>query len=358
MSAFEAIRKKFPHNWWIFRFYLISCLLISFILSLFDWHPDWNIWKLDIARNIVLSCSVGGLAVLIGNLYSFKAISNNWLRYFLSFILWIVGGWLGTILGWVLNDWWFGFNITHPLLFFSYTSAIILIIFIIIKGYDILRTEIRRMAIKLSEKEIAEQKLIQLKTKAELEAIRSKVNPHFFFNTLNSIASLIPTNPLKAEKLIERFSALFRYPFTLGDDDMVPLNKEIGFIQDYLEIEKTRLGNRLDFDINMDKSLSEFLIPAMLLQPLVENSLIHGIAPSSKGGKISVNCQLKGAFCQIEIVDNGQGFDEEKSNSGFGLSGARNRLELHYGLSHQFTLQQNDGVRIKILLPLKQEVNE
>jgi LytS/YehU family sensor histidine kinase len=207
---------------------------------------------------------------------------------------------------------------------------------------------------RLAEKEINEQRLLRLKTKAELEALRAKVNPHFLFNTLNSIASLIPIDPAKAEEMVQKPALLFRYTLDASHHELMKLAGELRLIEEYLEIEKVRLGERLTCSIEADESLAEVYIPGLLLQPLVENSIKHGIAPVKTGGHISIKCSRNGRYCNIEITDTGKGFDEAEIVEGFGLSGVRKRLALYFGDDYQFSIEANQGVRIVTQLPIKQ----
>jgi len=207
------------------------------------------------------------------------------------------------------------------------------------------------MVNKISENLLKEQKLEKLKAKAELEALRAKINPHFFFNTLNSITSLISPEPQKAEELIEKFSDLFRYPLNVENKEFIELNQEIDFIKLYLEIEKVRLDERLTYDILVDKNLNDFLIPSMILQPLVENSIIHGISPLKSGGKITIQCTMEKKGCCIRISDSGIGFSNKQHKKRFGIRGVQERLKLLYESDHIFEIKSENGVEINIVLP-------
>jgi len=219
-------------------------------------------------------------------------------------------------------------------------------------GYFLLRERLEAAVKKLAEKEVNEQRLLRLKTKAELEALRAKVNPHFLFNTLNSIASLIPVEPKKAEEMVQKLSGLFRHTLEASKHELVKLKDELEVSQEYLEIEKARLGKRLDYSIEMDESLADFLISGFIIQPLVENSVKHGIAPLKSGGQINIQCTKNTNTCQIEISDNGIGLPSNENCNGFGLSGVKERLALYYGDKYQFKISNEAGVKIRMLLPL------
>jgi len=264
----------------------------------------------------------------------------------------MIGGWIGAAISVGFYYIIFGYKIninpswiltnTVLSLFFGATST----------GYFELRERLEAAVKKLAEKEVNEQRLLRLKTKAELEALRAKVNPHFLFNTLNSIASLIPVEPKKAEEMVQKLSSLFRYTLEASKHELMKLKEELEVSQEYLEIEKARLGKRLDYSIEMDESLADFLIPGFIIQPLVENSVKHGIAPLKSGGQINIQCTKNTNTCQIEISDNGIGLPSNKNCNGFGLSGVKERLALYYGDKYRFEISNEAGVRIRMLLPL------
>jgi len=191
-----------------------------------------------------------------------------------------------------------------------------------------------------------------MKTKAELETLRARVNPHFLFNAHNSIASLIKTDPDKAEQMIRKLSDLFRYNLDSGLKDKMKLKDEIDIIRKYLEIEKVRLGDRLRYDIVLDEKLNDFLIPGLLIQPLVENSVKHGIAPKQEGGESKIDVKKNNGTCNIKISDTGKGFDTANVKEGFGLGGVNERLSLYYGKEFELSVNSDKGVTINLTLPL------
>ncbi|MFC2104664.1 sensor histidine kinase [Bacteroidota bacterium] len=338
-------------KWSDIKYGIAAIVIITFILSIFDYHPNTRFWLTEILRNFILCVSIGLFITLFSILDELFPIKNRWTKYTVQFFYWTLGGILGALLGWFINDLIVGFRVTNTLMFLIIAGSISLVGSSLVTTIIILKDQVKIQAEKLSEKEISEQKLKQLKTKAELEALRSKVNPHFFFNTLNSIASLIPKEPKKAEGLIENFSNLFRYPFLTDTREFVKLKQEIDFIKDYLEIEKTRLGDRLDFNISLDNNLDDFLIPGMIIQPIVENSIIHGLSDVKIGGKISITCTNENKKCIVKITDNGKGFNPQTIKEGFGIKGVKERLNLIYGNNHMFHINSNKGVEIIITIP-------
>ncbi len=331
--------------------YVFIFVAIVFIISIFDYRADPYLWFIEMLRNLVLSLCIALFVFLSSITLGFFSFQNRWVKYLVRLIFWTLGGIFGAGLGWLINDLLFGFNVTHPYLFFLMTGSISIAVSFFATAYLFLKDQVEIMAEKLSKKEMNEQKLIQLKTKAELVSLRSKVNPHFFFNTLNTIAGLIPSEPEKAEELIEKFSTLFRYPFTEMKNEYAELDTEIEFIKNYLEIEQSRLGKRLEYHIEVDKTLSDFPIPVMILQPLVENSIIHGISPLKEGGVITVKCVPENSMCKIVISDTGVGFNTNSNKNGFGIGGVKERLSLYYPGNHQFEIASSTGVEITMVIP-------
>ncbi len=219
--------------------------------------------------------------------------------------------------------------------------------------YFSLRDRAQRLGAALREKELNEERLTRLKTKAELEALQTKVNPHFLFNTLNSIASLISENPKAAEETVEKLSDLFRHSLKHSEKDRVTLAEEFDLIRTYLEIEKMRLGDRLRYDIKCEDSVREIELPAMLIQPLVENSIKHGIAPAIGGGEICIDAREVGGNCVIMVRDSGKGIQDPNDSNGFGIRSIRERLKLIYGERAKLEIVQNDHCEILISLPIK-----
>jgi sensor histidine kinase YesM len=217
--------------------------------------------------------------------------------------------------------------------------------------YISLRNTAGRMARQLREKEVNEERLEGLRTRAELDALQAKINPHFLFNTLNSIASLISENPAVAESTVEKLSELFRYTLQRSGNSTVRLSEELEIVRSYLEIEKVRFGDRLRFEIRSDESLNDFRIPPLLIQPLVENSIKHGFAGEPLGGSVDVEARRSGTDCIVSVTDSGKGFAATGEDPGFGLKSIRERLNLVYGDRASLRVQQGTS-QVQITIPI------
>lgn len=186
-----------------------------------------------------------------------------------------------------------------------------------------------------------EHELRRAQKEAELLALQALMKPHFVFNTLNAITALIHDDPDKAEETTIRLARLMRHILEMGDDTMVSLDAEMTVARAYLEIEKVRLGNRLSYDIDVPETLLLTPVPGLLLQPLVENAVKHGVRQRSDAGYVHVRAWADGDHCQAEVVDNGPGFSQHKG-TGRSMRLVRERLDRIYGRDYELTLARDE----------------
>ena len=165
---------------------------------------------------------------------------------------------------------------------------------------------------------------------AEIEAIKGQLRPHFLLNSLNSILALIDDDPGEARRMIGRMSSLLLTVFDGLDEPLIPFDKELGMVRDYLEVERIRFGDRLQFSVDADPAGGHALVPPLLLQPLVENAVRHGIEPNASAGTLRVRAQIEGGRLQIRIA-NTVAATNGRSGTGRGLELTRHRLRTIYG---------------------------
>jgi two-component system LytT family sensor kinase len=187
----------------------------------------------------------------------------------------------------------------------------------------------------------------QLLLKARMDALSSQINPHFLFNTLNTVSSLIRFDPDAARGVVLKLSNILRR-LLRKHETFVALREELQFIDDYLDIEVARFGrDNLEIIKNVDEEALEAFVPSMLLQPIVENCLKHGLAPKIDGGKIQLRTTNSDGRLHIEIEDNGVGISEEKMPhvyvEGIGLSNVRERLRVLYGADFRLEIESHTG---------------
>jgi two-component system, LytTR family, sensor histidine kinase AlgZ len=162
--------------------------------------------------------------------------------------------------------------------------------------------------------------------RARFSSLESRIHPHFLFNTLNSISALIREDPLKAERTVEQLSALLRYSLDLNASRLATLRNEMRIVTDYLDIEKTRFGERLRYAIDVPPALEDLEVPPMAVQTLVENSIKHAVSRSRRGGEVRIAARMVEDRFEIEVSDDGPGFHASEIKEGHGLDSLRSRL--------------------------------
>jgi len=196
--------------------------------------------------------------------------------------------------------------------------------------YERLRSRADAAELALRTKERDEADARRALTEARLASIESRVQPHFLFNTLNSIAALIPDDPAGAERMTSRLASLLRASLDSADTPLQPLAREVQTARTYLEIERVRFGDRLRFTIDIPPELDDVTVPRFALQTLVENSVKFAVAPRRDGGTIRVGASEQDGVVTLVVEDDGPGFDLAVAPSGHGLALLRERLALSY----------------------------
>ena len=233
-----------------------------------------------------------------------------------------------------------------------------------IKYYQLLQNEresLLEIASDNQREQLRRSQAENMAREAQLKMLRYQLNPHFLFNTLNAISALVQIKQsTKANSMIVQLSQFLRYSLDNDPIQRVSLQQELDALKLYLNIEQTRFGDRLTLNFDIDPECDPIPIPSLILQPLVENAIKHGIAPSETGGTLSVRARLDGAFMIIEIVDTGPGATKtnvatnRQTSSGVGLRNTRDRLQAFYGDSYEFNLESavDGGFRVEMKLPL------
>jgi signal transduction histidine kinase len=198
----------------------------------------------------------------------------------------------------------------------------------------------------------------QLETRlveAQLQALQRQLHPHFLFNTLNTVSGLIRTDPDAADTMIDRLGDLLRMTLNKSNVQEVSLKEELEVLQTYVEIERTRFGDRLAIDLRVPSGTLDAQVPSLVLQPLVENAIRHGIAPHARPGRITVSAERENGDLVLQVLDNGDGLPPERLialNRGVGLENTRARLTHLYRDRFEFTFSNLDrGFRVLIRIP-------
>lgn len=221
---------------------------------------------------------------------------------------------------------------------------------------DALRDEQRRL-----QQAVHEQEVGRLATEAELRAVRAQLHPHFLFNALNTVRYLIETSPTRAGQVLMELTGVLRGVLRRSTDEFSSLGEELELVQSYLAIEQARFEERLQVSIDVPTHLHDLLLPSLLLQPLVENAVRHGIAPTRRGGAVRVRAAADDAagvlVCRIEDTGIGGAPDSFSRAGGVGLASVQRRLRLHYGDAASFTVDSTPGLGtiVTLLIPVDAE---
>lgn len=209
---------------------------------------------------------------------------------------------------------------------------------------------------RLREKENADTLIQAELTNAQLRALRMQLNPHFLFNTLNSISSLMRSDVDSADVMLERMSSMLRMSLERGDAKLITLTEEVEFVQLYLSIQRMRFPRTVHHYLAIEPEVLDALVPTMILQPLVENAYIHGVTRTVGEGYVGIEAQSHEGKLRLCVRNSGRGIGAGLSRGkGVGLANVRSRLELHYGAQQSFTLlERSEGeVQAILLLPLE-----
>lgn len=205
----------------------------------------------------------------------------------------------------------------------------------------------------LQEKLKVEAELQTLVNEAELSALKSQINPHFLFNSLNSISSLTITNPDKAQDMVIKLSDFLRYTLSHDKDEKASLKEEFNNLQRYLDIEKIRFGHRLNFSTNIPEECKDFEIPNMILQPLIENAIKHGVYDSTEEVLVELTCNYDNEHVTIEISNEYDPDSVKKKGEGIGLKNIKKRLQIIYKRQDLFSVSAEKLVfRATLKLPI------
>jgi two-component system LytT family sensor kinase len=193
---------------------------------------------------------------------------------------------------------------------------------------------------------------------AQLQALQRQLQPHFLFNTLHAISALVRRNPDAAEDMIERLGDLLRLTLNKVGAQEVPLHEELAYLDVYLDIEKIHFGDRLVVTFTIDPAARDGLVPFLILQPLVENAIKHGIGPRLAPGRIAISASAAGGRLLLRVADSGIGLPPgtlHRLTHGVGLSNTRARLDRLYGNDHRFTFEHgpSGGVTVEIDMPFR-----
>ena len=209
---------------------------------------------------------------------------------------------------------------------------------------------------KLQERELRASQLEAQLAQSQLQVLKMQLHPHFIFNTLNSISALIHDSPDEADEMVSRLGDLLRMTLETAGVQEVPFKKELEFLAHYLDIEQTRFQDRLHVVMAIQPETLDGLVPSLILQPLVENSIRHGIAPRPEGGCIRIKAWRENSMLRLEVEDNGSGLSNNTPlKEGLGLTNTRARVSSLYGDGYGLTLRNavGGGLVVNLTIPFR-----
>lgn len=212
---------------------------------------------------------------------------------------------------------------------------------------------------KYRERQLRASQLEARLAQSRLQVLKMQLHPHFLFNTLNAISELLHRDPDAAERMITDLSDLLRMSLENLEVQEIPLKQELEFLNKYLEIEQMRFQDRLKVEMDIAPDTLDASVPNMILQPLVENAIKHGLSPKAGGGRIDIEASRSNGHLVLSVTDDGVGVPEEDLESirdGVGLSNTRRRLRHLYGEEHRFKLSvpRTEGLRVDLEIPYKE----
>lgn len=354
MKSITDLTKGRYYWLWLNLGCILLGILISFIISTCvalvkgSW-PSPTSMLISLMFGIIISLCIGNSIHIMG-LFSKRKAYFGWGFLLVYYGVSMVGMAIGVELTYLLASWIFGiqYRFFHPA-DLQFNAIICLIICTIIYIYFSMRERQKAM---LQQKELDITRMAKLKTEAELAALQSRINPHFLYNALNSIASLIPNNPAEAEEMTIKLSSLFRQSINQEQGHWGTVASEIAIVNTYIDIERVRFGDRIHFSVVVEDGLEDVLIPRFLLQPLVENALKHGLKDVADGGLMEVRLQRHEGHLLIAVADNGTPFPDELK-AGYGLQSTYDKMDLLYGENHEVALVNTPRKQMTIRIPLE-----
>jgi sensor histidine kinase YesM len=223
---------------------------------------------------------------------------------------------------------------------------------VVIGAFKTMQRQIRNAEATLHEQHMREHVLSETAARSQALALQAQINPHFFFNTLNTLSALVPINPDAAQEMIGRLADMFRYTLACSRDEQVTLTQELAFVENYLNLEKARFSDRLRITMP-EGQFNDILVPGLSLQPLVENAIKHGIAKRIEGGEVKVSVHRNGTHCSVEVLNPAEpsAARAEFFTDGHALSIVRQRLALRSG-SVAVGTSEPGRICVSLLLPL------
>lgn len=352
------LNKKFPLREAPYYKFLSVALLFTFVCSILiaafvtmlEVHPKGGV--IGFWQNLLFSEAIGLLScffvVSMRNIFRPEHLLLVVLSDFSSLILGYILGRLSAalLLGHDLSFFFNQFDFTVKTLAISLSAGFMITYFFM------LNTKMSEVEVMAQEERIRRLTSEKGLAEANLKLLQAQIEPHFLFNTLSNIMTLLDRDSEKGKTMLADLTHYLRLSLSMTRQEKTTVGQEMALIEDYLRIYQVRMGERLRFDIDIPDEIRELPLHPMLIQPLVENAIRHGLEPEIKGGEIRITGSIQGSILRFEIIDNGAGL-YENSSSGMGIDNVRRRLEAIYGDKGRLILKDNipTGVNATIEVP-------
>ncbi|MBI5417835.1 histidine kinase [Candidatus Poribacteria bacterium] len=313
----------------------------------------------SLITNFIYSQCIGNLCALSTYIASrFTTNSNPIIKLAIAILAMIIGIILGITIGSMAN----GISIITFINEYS-TSFIQTIAISLLFSAIIAYIFISRENITIAKAQVLEEKLKNISNEknileTNIRLLQAQIEPHFLFNTLSTILSLMDSDINKSKIMMEDFTNLLRTSFSKTMDKNTAIYDELEIIKSYINIFKVRMRNRLIFKTNIPDNLMQYHIPSMLIQPLVENAIKHGIEPKIEGGEILIQINTTVDKMHIAVIDTGIGFKIDTKSNGVALNNIKKRLELLYGNNAQLIMEENKPTGVKSIIEIPYETNK
>jgi sensor histidine kinase YesM len=305
--------------------------------------------------SIVYSVMIGMPSAVLLNMVGFR-YTNRFPRLILLFnsAVLLVTATVGSLVACLVflavgflpsSEYWFEFKGSLPTCY-----VISLTVGLGVSSFEAMRHKLQSATLELRTQQVEQERAYKLLAEARLSSLASRIHPHFLFNTLNSIASLIPTDPKRAEDTVGKLASLLRFSLRENQTGLVPLSQELKIVRDYLEIERTRFGQRLRYTIEAPPALDGAQVPPLALQTLVENSIKHVVSQRPEGATIHVAVSSEDKHIRLQVIDDGAGFSLQSITPEHGLGNLLSRLELLFGERGQLSVSRQDETTVVTLL--------
>lgn len=324
-------------------------------LTVARWQ-GWEWFRELVLANLIYANVIGGLAALVIPVVAIRTSLwppvRRWAAYLGALVAVGLAGPLAAAGAMVL----FGFAGLHSVWQIYRQSvglALLLVVVIGLVAYwlEWLRYQAEATTRALRVQQLERERAEKHAAEARLLSLESRLQPHFLFNTINSILSLIREDPKRAETMLERLSRLLRFALDSQQRGLAPLAEELRLVEDYLEIERTRFGERLRFAVEAPADAGAAPVPAFAIQTLVENSMKFAVAPRRGGGAVAVRVRREGGMLVVEVADDGPGFTREDLRAGHGLDTLEKRLDGLYGGRARLLIANGGGACVQLHLP-------